>query len=156
MRNVSVGVNADNQIVITIGTESRAGETYYLGLQPDSESHDFRPALGTLQLVSEWIRLLSDLPENQPQFLPFDFSDECTRWMMLRRTGREIEITLGWAVVEGWAISVRDLSLYRSQPAGFRPDEPLVTQTFYLPRVLSNLRACRENLRISAEQEKCV
>ena len=61
MRNVSVSLNADNQIAVQVGSESRAGESYYLGLQPNSENHEFRPATGTMQLVTEWIRMLTAL-----------------------------------------------------------------------------------------------
>ena len=63
MRNVSVSLNADNQIEVHVGSESRAGESYYLGLQPSSENHEFRPIEGTMQLVREWIRLLTEMPQ---------------------------------------------------------------------------------------------
>jgi hypothetical protein len=142
MWNVSVSLNADNQIEVQVGSESRAGESYYLGLQPASENHDFRPATGTMQLVGEWIRLLTDIKDGQQLFLPFDFSDEYTRWLTLHREGLDVTIVFGWATVEGWSISPRDLSQYAHGLPGFMLDEPLHTQTFYLPRVISNLRNC--------------
>ncbi len=140
MRNVSVSLNADNQIEVHVGSESRAGESYYLGLHPNSENDDFRPVKGTMQLVGEWIRLLSDLKDGQQLFLPFDFSDEYTRWLTMLREGRDVTVVFGWATVEGWSISPKDLSQYAHSLPNFMPDEPLHTQTFYLPNVLSNLR----------------
>ena len=140
MRNVSVSLNADNQIEVHVGSESRAGESYYLGLHPNSENDDFRPVKGTMQLVGEWIRLLSDLKDGQQLFLPFDFSDEYTRWLTMLREGRDVTVVFGWATVEGWSISPQDLSQYAHSLPNFMPDEPLHTQTFYLPNVLSNLR----------------
>ena len=140
MRNVSVSLNADNQIEVNVGSESRAGESYYLGLHPNSENDDFRPVKGTMQLVGEWIRLLSDLKDGQQLFLPFDFSDEYTRWLTMLREGRDVTVVFGWATVEGWSISPQDLSQYAHSLPNFMPDEPLHTQTFYLPNVLSNLR----------------
>ena len=140
MRNVSVSLNADNQIEVHVGSESRAGESYYLGLHPNSENDDFRPVKGTIQLVGEWIRLLSDLKDGQQLFLPFDFSDEYTRWLTMLREGRDVTVVFGWATVEGWSISPKDLSQYAHSLPNFMPDEPLHTQTFYLPNVLSNLR----------------
>ena len=140
MRNVSVSLNADNQIEVDVGSESRAGESYYLGLHPNSENDDFRPVKGTMQLVGEWIRLLSDLKDGQQLFLPFDFSDEYTRWLTMLREGRDVTVVFGWATVEGWSISPKDLSQYAHSLPNFMPDEPLHTQTFYLPNVLSNLR----------------
>ena len=154
MRNVSVSLNADNQIAVQVGSESRAGESYYLGLQPNSENHEFRPATGTMQLVTEWIRLLAGLGDGQTLFLPFDFSDEYTRWLHVHREGRNVIIVFGWATVEGWAISPQDLSQYAEALPGFMPDEPLITQTFYLPRVLSDLRSCRELLASQAAREQ--
>ena len=154
MRNVSVSLNADNQITVTVGSESRAGESYYLGLQPNTENHEFRPATGTVQLVSEWIRLLTELKVGQTLFLPFDFSDEYTRWLHVHREGRHLTVVFGWATVEGWAISPQDLSQYADGLPGFMPDEPLITQTLYLPRVLSDLRHSRELLTSQAAREQ--
>ena len=153
MRNVSVSLNADNQITVTVGSESRAGESYYLGLQPNSENHEFRPATGTVQLVSEWIRLLTELKVGQTLFLPFDFSDEYTRWLHVHREGRHLTVVFGWATVEGWAISPQDLSQYADGLPGFMPDEPLITQTLYMPRVLSDLRHSRELLTSQAARD---
>lgn len=152
MRNVSVSLNADNQIHVQVGNESRAGESYYLGLQPASENHDFRPATGTMQLVGEWIRLLSDLKDGQQLFLPFDFSDEFTRWLAINREGLNVTIVFGWATVEGWSIMPNDLSQHAYGLEGFMPDEPIFMQTFYLPRVISDLRNC---FAILAEHVRC-
>lgn len=156
MRNVSVSLNTDNQIEVRVGSESRAGESYYLGLQPNSENHDFRPVEGTMQLISEWIRLLTDLKDGQQLFLPFDFSDEFTRWLTLHRDGRDVTIVFGWATVEGWSISPQDLSQYAHGLPHFMPDEPLQTQTFYLPQVLSNLRQSLATLSCSRSRETSV
>lgn len=153
MHNVSVRLNADNQITVEVGTESRAGESYYLGLQANSCNLEFRPVEGTKQLLAEWIRLLTNLPSGQQLFLPFDFSDEYTRWLTFHREGREVTIVFGWATVEGWSISPRDLSDYAYGLPGFRPDDPLHPQTFYLPRVLSDLRHSLATLTDKSGQE---
>ncbi len=140
MRNVAVSLNADNQIEIRVGAESRAGESYYLGLQVDSDSHEFRPADGIAQLLREWIRLLIELKDGRQLFLPFDFSDEYTRWLTVQREGCDVAIVFGWSTVEGWAISPGDFTQYAHGLPGFMPDEPLQAQTWYLPNVLSGLR----------------
>ena len=148
MRNVSVSLNADNQIQVRVGAESRAGECYYLGLQGISENPEFRPVEGIVQLLTEWLRLLVGLHDGQLLFLPFDFSDEYTRWLTLHRDGSDVTIVFGWASVEGWSISPDDLTPYAHSLPDFMPDEPLHAQTFYLPRVLSDLR---HSLAILAE-----
>jgi len=150
MRHVSVSLNADNQIAVQVGTEYRAGESYYLGLQSNGENPGDHPIKGILQLVSEWIRLLIELNDGKQLYLPFDFSDEFTRWLTIHRDGQEVTIVFGWAAVEGWSISPGDLSPYAHGLPVFMPDEPLHTQSFYLPRVLSNLR---QSLAVLATQQ---
>lgn len=140
MRNVSVSLNADNQILVQVGTEHRTGESFYLGLQAGGKGPGGRPIEAIMQLVSEWIRLLIEMNDGEQLFLPFDFSDEYTRWLTVHRNRCEVTIVFGWAAVEGWSISTQDLNPYAHCLPGFRPDEPLHTQTFYLPHVLSNLR----------------
>lgn len=151
MRNVSVNLTPDNQIEVRVGSESRAGESYYLGLQPGSDNHEFRPVDGTIQLVGEWIRLLTILNDGEQLFLPFDFADEYTRWLTVHRDGCDVTVVFGWADVEGWSIFPQDLSQYAHGLPNFMPDEPLHTQTFYLPQVLSNLR---QSLAILRTQER--
>ena len=154
MRNVFVNLNSNCQIEVQVGTEFRVGESYYLGLQADDEGSGDHPVEGTHQLVSEWIRLLTELDDGAQLFLPFDFSDEFTRWLTMHRDGRDVTIVFGWATIEGWSIPTRDLSLYAHGVPGFVPDEPLYTQTFYLPRVLSNLRHSLALLAAEVERGK--
>ena len=63
-------------------------------------------------------------------------------------------IVIGWSTIEGWAISPSDLSQHAHGLSGFMPDEPLICQTFYLPRVVSDLRHSRAILAIQADHEK--
>ena len=80
--------------------------------------------------------------------------DEYTRWLTLRRENRDLSVAFGWATIEGWAISPSDLSEYASGLPGFMPDEPIVLQTFYLPRFLSNLRQCQALLHDKSRLEQ--
>ncbi|MFN9719522.1 MAG: hypothetical protein ACK58L_12550 [Planctomycetota bacterium] len=153
MQNVAVTLNSDNRIEVRVGSELRFGESYYLGLQPDRDHDEFRPATGTLQLVTEWIRWLSSLSDGQALFLPFDFSDEFTRWIHVDRDGRDLTVVFGWATVEGWAISASDLSEHIHGLPGFMPDEPLHRQTLYLPRFIADLRFSQQRLRQQASLE---
>lgn len=141
MRTVSVSLNGNNQIELRVGSESRTGECYYLGLEPDSAESQFNPRRGVARLLRQWLNLGCRLEDDGQLFLPFDFSDEFTRWLTIRRTGRDATIVLGWAPVEGWAISLDDFSEFALGLPGFSADEPLVAQSFYFPRVLSDLRA---------------
>jgi hypothetical protein len=154
MRNVSVRLNPHNQIEVRVGHESRTGETYYLGLQSDNRTEPFSPVTGTLQLLTEWIRLLSELRDGERVFLPFDFSDEYTRWLTVSRDARDVSVVFGWANIEGWAIPPSDLSQYAQGLPEFMPDEPFYSQSFYLPAVLSDLRHSRAVLEESTVSDR--
>ncbi len=80
-----------------------------------------RPIEGCIALVREWLRLLLELRDGQQVFLPFDFSDEFTRWLTIRREGREATAVLGWSTVEGWAISPSNLDEHAHSLPEFSP-----------------------------------
>ena len=143
MWKLTVEANPHNQIAVALGSESRVGECYYLGLtdsatgtEPGAET----VRAGLRQLLSGWLVLLQRLSDGQQVFLPFDFSDEYTRWISVRRSGADAEVVFGWAAVEGWAISLQDFSELSCSLTGFCPDEPLVSQQVYLPRLIQQVR----------------
>lgn len=143
MRNLTVRLTCDNQIEVQLGTESRTGECYYLDLRTETESGGESAAglvSGVRLLLAGWLTLLTELADGEQVFLPFDFSDEYTQWITVHRSGRDVSVVFGWANIEGWAISIRDPSSYSAAAAQFQPDEPLYVQTFYLPRLIGDLR----------------
>lgn len=146
---LSLALDPENHIRLTVGELSRTGESYYLGIAPDSLDDDCRPAAGLKRLLTSWIRQIVDAAGHGLVYLPFDFSDEYTRWLACELANDEVTVVLGWADVEGWAISPSDLTAFASHLPGFRPEEPLVAQTFYLPWFVSQLRRSRSCLRAS-------
>jgi hypothetical protein len=72
----------------------------------------------------------------------------------MHRDERHVTVVFGWAAIEGWSIPTNDLSPYAHSVPGFVPDEPLYTQTFYLPRVLSSLRNSLAHLVAKDEKAK--
>jgi hypothetical protein len=140
MRTLSVRLNRLNQIEVTVGELSRAGECYYLGLRPGVHAGELPVASGVRKLLTQWLQQLIQLRDGEQIFLPFDFSDESTRWLFVERRQDEFTLLFGWAAVEGWAINPDDISEYAQGVPGFTPDLPLDPQSFYRPRVISELR----------------
>jgi len=154
MWKLTVTANPHNQIEVCLGEESRVGECYYLGLSDaaridpkvasagDSvpETCENSVQSGLRQLLKGWLLLLQKLSDGGQVYLPFDFSDEYTRWVSVRRKGSEAELVFGWAPVEGWAISLLDFSEVACGLTGFSPDEPLICQRVYLPRLICEVR----------------
>ena len=137
MRKLSARMIHGKQIAIQIGDESRCGECAWLGVNPDASE--------TLNLPSEvrrlfryWLQQLLQLREGAETWLPYDFADEQTGWICFRREGNQLLAVCGTAAVEGWEISLE--TSRTAAPQGFRPDEPLHVQEFYLPRIIADLR----------------
>lgn len=154
MWKLTVAANPHNQIEVSLGAESRVGECYYLGLSdaaricaesPAAENSGAQPDENSVQaglqlLLRGWLQQLLRLSDGGQVFLPFDFSDEYTRWISVRREGAEAELVFGWAAVEGWAICLEDFSDVAYGLTGFSPDEPMFIQRVYLPRLICEVR----------------
>lgn len=145
-QTVTIRLDDDSRIALRIGTESRDGDSYYLGLNTHSPDHNCSAQTGLIRLLTAWIRSLCELKDGGLIYLPFDFSDEYTRWLACQRVSQEIMVVFGWAAVEGWAISPSDFSEYLYQVPEFSPDEPLEVQSFYLPWFISQIRRSRSGL----------
>lgn len=146
-RNVTVTLEGDNQIAVRIGDERRTGDTYYLSLDPLNEVEEADPLPGLRCLLQGWLEELTRAKPGDMIHLPFDFSDEFTRWIGCQVTSDEIVAVFGWAEVEGWAIMPSDFSEHSRNLVGFCPDEPLHPQSFYRPRFISLIRRSRAMLQ---------
>jgi hypothetical protein len=140
LQNVAVQLGADNRIVVRFGSEYRPGDSYYLGIDPRSPDHDCTPQTGLQRMLGAWLQALLAAADGELIYLPFDFSDEYTRWIACQRDGDQLLVVFGWAEVEGWAISPSDFSEYQKDLPGFSPDEPLTVQSFYRPWFISQIR----------------
>jgi hypothetical protein len=161
MRTLTVRLNSGNQIEVCCGSESRCGECYYLSLSEsagDNGSAEAAPRTalqhGLQGLLREWTKQLQSLDDGGLLWLPFDFSDEYTRWLAVNRSGDEASLVFGWAPVEGWAIDPQNLGQLPRTLESFVPDEPLVVQVCSWKQLLmdvaeSELQANPENPAIN-------
>ncbi|MEZ6128458.1 MAG: hypothetical protein R3C59_07230 [Planctomycetaceae bacterium] len=129
-----------DQFRVQIGDEVRSGDLYYLGIDPRNKDHNCDAGVGLQRLIDGWIEAILSNSDGQIFYLPFDFSDEFTRWLACEKRESEITIVFGWAEVEGWSFSPSDFSEQSRDLKAFLADEPVNPQTFYTPRLLSNLR----------------
>lgn len=96
---------------------------------------------GLRGLLREWLRHLQSLEDGGLVWLPFDFSDEYTRWLAVQRSGDEVSLVFGWAAVEGWAIDPQHLGELPRTLEGFVPDEPLVVEVCSWEQLLGDVSA---------------
>ena len=134
---------------VQIGEEVRTGDLYYLGIDPRNKDHECSVDVGLVRLINGWIETLLANEGKRIFCLPFDFSDEFTRWLACEKNGNRITVVFGWAEVEGWSFSPSEFSEHSRDLKGFRPDEPTNPQTFYLPRLL---RTCGDRKHRSAKK----
>ncbi len=141
-----IQITNGEQFQVQIGDEVRSGDLYYLGIDPRNKDHECSADVGLIRLIDGWIETIIASEGKNIFYLPFDFSDEFTRWLGCEKNGNKITIVFGWAEVEGWSFSPSEFSEHSRDLKNFQPDEPVNPQTFYLPRLLSNLRRAKARI----------
>lgn len=139
-KTIDISITDGEQFKVQIGEEVRSGDLYYLGIDPRNKDHECSSDVGLMRLIDGWIDTIIANADKQTFYLPFDFSDEFTRWIACEKSDSEITVVCGWAQVEGWSFSPSEFSEHSRDLKGFLPDEPVNPQTFYTPRFLSDLR----------------
>ncbi len=81
------------------------------------------------RLLEQWASAVRNLQDGAVVFLPYDFSDEYTGWLSCTRRGAVIDVSRGWALVEGWSISPSDVGSHLSSLRDFRLDGPTLQGT---------------------------
>lgn len=143
---VDISITNGEQFRVQVGEEVRTGDLYYLGIDPRNKDHECSSDVGLMRLIDGWIETIITNDGNCTFYLPFDFSDEFTRWLACEKSDSEIMVVCGWADVEGWSFSPSEFSEQSRDLNGFRPDEPVNPQTFYTPRFLSDLRRSKSQI----------
>lgn len=143
---IRLSITGSDQFQVRVGDETRTGELYYLGIDPKQENHDCSPEFGLRRLIDAWIAAVETTAPRRIFYLPFDFSDEYTRWLGCEKTESTITVVCGSAEVEGWAFSPTEFSSHLYDLKDFSADEPANPQTFYTPRFLAGLRSSRSAL----------
>ena len=143
---ISIKLKDADHLIVQIGDEVRTGNLYYLGIDRAGNENEYNPVLGVQRLIDGWIQTIMESTDNRMFYLPFDFSDEFTRWVACQRNGPNIDCVFGWVAFEGWSISPSDFREHAFNLKGFQPDDPVHVQTNYCPALLSGLRSSRSKL----------
>jgi hypothetical protein len=53
------------------------------------------------KLLRQWMERVTQLGDNDLTYLPFDFSDQCSAWLRVKRSGDRIEVQPGWSQLAG-------------------------------------------------------
>jgi len=101
-------------IHVRLGEWEQIEDSYYLMLDPaiaEESKPKSRLILG--RLLQNWVASLRSLPDWGTVFLAFGFSDQCTSWLRVDRSGQRALLSVGWSCVEGW-------TFHPSQPEACR------------------------------------
>lgn len=143
---VDVSLADNDKFRVQVGEEVRSGELYYLGIDPRNKDHEITAEEGLYRLIGNWVTSIVEVEDQTSFYLPFDFSDEFTRWLACEKDGSLLTVICGWAEVEGWSFSPSDFGQLLRGLTGFRPEDDASPQTFYTPRFLSDLRRSQATL----------
>jgi hypothetical protein len=148
LKPISVTVNDEQQVVVQIDGETRQGDVWYLSLQLGADPTQEVPvATEVRRLLSVWMECIAQLTPGQVTWLPFDFSDESTRWLACHYDGCDTHLRFGWSSVEGWAVAPFDSAGYSRAGQTFRADDAAADAIrVYRPFLLNQLRKSMQQL----------
>jgi hypothetical protein len=94
-----------NDLVLRVGEFIHRCDSYYMSLDdsvPRSEPGRTKVAAVLIDLLAQWLRALEGLADGATTYWPFDFSDQCTGWLRVVRSGGHVELLPGWSLLEGY------------------------------------------------------
>ncbi len=104
-------------------------DSYYLALDQAilPELEDGTKIRSVLcSLLQQWIDALKRLSKEESVYLPFDFSDQSTRWLECSLVNNETVVSLGYSMTQGWALTPSKLGDLTQRPRGFVVDGPSI------------------------------
>lgn len=93
-------------------------------------------------LLKQWRSLIANAQIGDVLYLPFDLSDQCTKFVRLRFSGEAVEGITGWSDIEGYTFSPSSLGeaeIWFENPS-FRP-EPGAEQSLTRSELMATLDA---------------
>jgi hypothetical protein len=121
-----------DDLLLRLGGWSQRCDSYYFAIEAEDDGPGVdagRVAKVMLALLRQWRDRVLQLADSAIVYLPYDFSDQCTGWLRVQRSGAQLEITVGWSSIEGYSFNPSDFS--RIQPSDWQKiaDAPVVMTT---------------------------
>jgi hypothetical protein len=120
---------AHDDVFLRFAGETYVCDSYYFSLdralRPGDESPSKVKAV-VHKLLEQWLTAAANLPDSGEAFLPYDFSDQYTGWLCCQRRGNEMDISKGYALVEGHSLFPSVIGEYLSCLPGFCVDGPTI------------------------------
>jgi hypothetical protein len=121
-----------DDLVVQCGHQRWVCDSYYLQLDRGMLPHreDAFKVRGVLRrLIEQWRDAVAAVPDGQVRYLPFDFSDEYTRWLRCAAAGPLLTIQPGSATVPGYSFFPSAIGNLLEHVPGFAEDGDAITVT---------------------------
>jgi hypothetical protein len=110
-------------LVLQCGDRKWRCDSYYLlldnALLPGQEDAASKVRAVLRRLLDQWHAAVAGLADGETCYLPFDFSDQSTRWLRCRANGVMLRIQPGWADVEGYSFPPSEVGELLRKLTGF-------------------------------------
>jgi hypothetical protein len=121
-----------DDLVLRLGTREWRCDSYYLAIhrtiEPERED-EAKVRIELRRLLEQWREAVAGLTPGGAVFLPYDFSDQSTRFLCCRLRDERVEIVPGWSRMEGWRISPADIKAHLFGMPDFQADGPSISMT---------------------------
>ena len=118
-----------NDVFLRFAGETYVCDSYYFALDrallPDNGSAVKVKAV-VRKLLEQWLTATANLLDGGTTFLPYDFSDQYTGWLRCQRRGSEMDVSKGYALVEGHSLFPSEVGEYLSCLPGFKLNGPTI------------------------------
>lgn len=81
-------------------------------------------------LLTQWADAVTALPDGRCAYLPYEFSDQFTRWIACRREDERVRLSRGFSPLEGWRFTSSDLSISETAPKGFKNEKETLSASY--------------------------
>jgi hypothetical protein len=116
-----------DDLSLRLGGWTHRCDSYYFAIEAEDVGPGTAAVVKVIQaLLRHWRDRVLQLTDGAVVYLPYDFSDQCTAWLRVQRTGTQVEVQAGWSSVEGYSFVPSDFSAV--QPNDWRKiaDAPVV------------------------------
>jgi hypothetical protein len=116
-------------LVLEIGGEHWRCDSYFLWCENPKPDADHAAIVTSVlaKLIDQWVTALCGLVPGSSCFLPYDFSDQFTRWLRCTLEGSDLVVQRGWSEIEGWSFAPSDIGELLANVPDFRSEGPTVS-----------------------------
>ena len=114
-------------LVLRIGPHEWRCDSYFLWCEDPRSGPDRAPVVRRVlaKLIAQWVGAVESLQPGRSCFLPFDFSDQSTRWLRCTLdplAGSELTVQPGWSEIEGWSFAPSDVGELLADVSDFKAE----------------------------------